>query len=172
MIDRNVEEALNLVLMEVDADHAVCAGCHEHVGHQFGADGDPGLVLAVLPPVAEVGHHSRHASRRSPPRGIDQQQQFHGVFGRGDRGLQDVDIPATCIPVDPHEDLTVSKVADGRTIYGLAEDCAYLSGQGLIRAPGKHEDWPLIEISLHGFPSVTAPVSGQGVPPGRETAKR
>jgi hypothetical protein len=59
VVDRDVEEALQLVLVEVDAEHAVGARRLDHVGHQLRADRHARLVLAVLPRVAVV--------RASPP---------------------------------------------------------------------------------------------------------
>ena len=42
-------------------------GGGDQVGHEPGADGHPGLVLAVLAGVAEVGNHRRHPPAGGPP---------------------------------------------------------------------------------------------------------
>jgi ABC-type phosphate/phosphonate transport system substrate-binding protein len=56
VVHRNVEEALDLRGVQVDAQHAVCARAGDEVGHQLGGDGHAALVLAVLAGVAEVGN--------------------------------------------------------------------------------------------------------------------
>ena len=37
------------VLVEIDPHHSIRTGRHDEVRHQLGADGHPGLILAVLP---------------------------------------------------------------------------------------------------------------------------
>jgi hypothetical protein len=89
VVDRDVEEALELVLVEVDAEHAVGARGLDHVGHELGADRHARLVLAVLPRVAVVRHHDRDARRARPPRRVHQEQQLHEVVRRRVRRLDD-----------------------------------------------------------------------------------
>ncbi len=45
VVDRAVEEALDLTGVQVDADHAVGAGGPEHVGDELGGDGLATLAL-------------------------------------------------------------------------------------------------------------------------------
>ena len=53
MVHRDVEEALNLLRVQIDREHAVHPGGGDEVGHQLGGDGHAGTVLAVLASVAE-----------------------------------------------------------------------------------------------------------------------
>ena len=49
MVDRNIEERLDLMLMEIHANHPIRASGHHQVRHQLRADRDPWLILPVLP---------------------------------------------------------------------------------------------------------------------------
>ena len=55
MIDRDVKEALDLLGMEVHGQDPVGARPGDEVRHQFGRDGNPGLVLPVLSGVTIIG---------------------------------------------------------------------------------------------------------------------
>ena len=70
VVDGDVEEPLDLVLVEVDADQTVGTRGGDQVGDQLGPDRDPGLVLAVLPPVprSTAPPPSRVPPRRASPR--------------------------------------------------------------------------------------------------------
>ena len=46
--------------MEVHGDDVVGPRHAQHVGHELGGDGSPGLVLLVLPGVRETGYHSSY----------------------------------------------------------------------------------------------------------------
>src|SRR5688572_22107332 len=81
MVHRNVEITLYLGGVEVHGDHAVCTCGNEHVGHEFGANGDPWFVFAVLPGIAIVRDHGHHLVSACPFRCVDHQQQFHDIFG-------------------------------------------------------------------------------------------
>ena len=48
MVDGNIEEALDLVGVEIHGDHTVNTGGSEQIGHKFGAYRHAGLILAVL----------------------------------------------------------------------------------------------------------------------------
>ena len=55
VVDRHVEEALNLGGVQVHRQHAVGAGPRDQVGDELGRDRHAAFVFAVLPGVAEVG---------------------------------------------------------------------------------------------------------------------
>ena len=61
VVDRDVEEALDLGGVQVDAEHAVGARGRDQVGDQLGGDRDARLVLPVLPGVAVVREDRRDA---------------------------------------------------------------------------------------------------------------
>ncbi len=150
MIDGNVEEALDLVLVEVDAHHTVGACGHDDVGGELGADGDAGLVLAVLPRVAVVRHHRRHPRRRRALRRVDQEQQLHDVVRGRDGRLDDEDIPASRVLVDPHEDLAVSEILDRRAVCGGIEFCRDFFGERPICAASEQEERSALVCVVHG----------------------
>ena len=54
MVQGNIEEALDLVGVQVHGQNTVSAGGGDHVGNQLGGDGIAGLGLAVLAGIAEV----------------------------------------------------------------------------------------------------------------------
>ena len=62
LVDRDVEEALDLALVEVHRQHPVGAGDADHVGDEAGRDRHPRLVLLVRAAVGVVRH-----DRRDPP---------------------------------------------------------------------------------------------------------
>ncbi len=64
VVDRNVEEALNLVSMEVHCYDAVDSGSGKKVGNKFGTNGNARLVFAVLASEAEVRNDSVDAGGR------------------------------------------------------------------------------------------------------------
>ena len=62
VVDRDVEETLDLRGVQVDREHAVGAGRGDQVGHQLRGDRHARLVLAVLPRVAVVREHGGDAA--------------------------------------------------------------------------------------------------------------
>lgn len=88
-IHRYVEEALDLVRMQVHGHNAVHACRDEHVGYQFRADRYAGTVFAVLTRPAEVGHHGDHLVGRCAACGIDHHKEFHQVVQRREGRLDD-----------------------------------------------------------------------------------
>ena len=91
MVDRHVEETLELVRMEVHGHDPVDAGCNEQVGHQFGAYGCPGLVLAVLSGISEIRDHGHDLVGGGSFCRVDQQQEFEYIFRGREGGLDDED---------------------------------------------------------------------------------
>ena len=115
MVDRDVEEALDLLAVQVHRQHAVGAGGHEEVGHQLGGDGHARLVLAVLARVAVERHDGGDALRRRPPGGVDHDEQLHQMMvGRRAGRLDDEDVRAADVLVDLHERLAVGEAGHGR----------------------------------------------------------
>lgn len=55
IVNRNVEEALNLACVKVHGDDMIAASSLEHVGHQLGGDRSTALVFLILARVGEVG---------------------------------------------------------------------------------------------------------------------
>ena len=80
MVDRNIEEALNLRGVQVDQQRAVGAGGGEQVGDQLRRDGHAGAVFAVLPRVAVVRNDHRDAAGGGALERVHHDQQFHQVL--------------------------------------------------------------------------------------------
>ena len=115
MIHGNVEEALDLGGVQVHGQHAVGAGAGDQVGHQLGRDRHAALVLAVLPGVAEVGHHGRDPIGAGPLEALDHDQQFHQVLvDRRAGGLDDEHVAAADVLVDLAGNLAVGEIAHHR----------------------------------------------------------
>ena len=82
IVDRDIEEALDLVGMQIDGQYAIDAGRCDHLRHQLGGNRHTrGAWPAILARKAEVRNHGGDTRRRSTPGGIDHDQQFHQVFG-------------------------------------------------------------------------------------------
>lgn len=63
VVDRDLEEALDLARVEVHGDDVVAARDLEHVGDELGGDGRPRLVFAVL---SRARSHQLAVRPRSP----------------------------------------------------------------------------------------------------------
>ena len=95
MVDRDVEESLNLIGMEVHGNHPVNAGHTQQISHQFGTDAYTGLVLTVLAGPAEIRNNGVDALGRGAFGGINHQQQLHQVVGVGEGALNEEDVTTT-----------------------------------------------------------------------------
>lgn len=71
VVDRDVEEALNLTGVQVHGDDMVATGGLKHVSHQTRGDGCARLVLLVLAGVGKVGKDGGNAAGRGRLAGID-----------------------------------------------------------------------------------------------------
>ena len=77
VVDREVEEALDLAGVQVDGDDAVGAGDREHVGDQPRGDRLATLGLPVLARVPVERAHRGDALRRRALRRVDHDQLLH-----------------------------------------------------------------------------------------------
>ena len=112
VIDRDVEEPLNLRLVQIHRQHAIGAGRAQDVGHQLGRNRHARLVLAILPRVSVVRQHRRDARRRRPAERIDHDEQLDQMLiDRRARRLDDEDIGAADVLVDLERDFRVRKAA-------------------------------------------------------------
>ena len=112
IIHRDIKEALDLGSVQVHGQHAVSAGRGDHIGHQLGGDGIPGLGLAVLTCIAEIGNHCGNPTGRCPLERINHDEQFHQVVVDGGAGrLDHKHIAAADRLIQRHKDLTVRERA-------------------------------------------------------------
>ena len=119
VVDRSVEEALDLTGVEVDRDHPLGAGGLEHVGDQPGRDRLATLGLAVLAGVAVERRDGGDALRRRPVGGVAHDQLLHDrVVDRAAVdpvvGLQDEDVVAADALGEPGPHLAVGELDEVR----------------------------------------------------------
>ena len=139
VVDRDVEEALNLLGVQVDRQDAVGAGGGEQIGDELGRDRHAGLVLTILAGVTKERDHGRDAGGGRASEGVDHDQQLHdAIVGRRTGGLDDVDVAATDILIDLHERLAVGETVDGSGAERNAEMFADFLGQRRIGVAGEN----------------------------------
>ena len=80
MIDRDVEESLDLGRVQVDEQGTVGARGGQQIGNQLGADGDTGTVLAVLTRIPVIRNDGGDPGGRCTFESIDHHEQFQQVL--------------------------------------------------------------------------------------------
>ena len=123
VVDRDVEEALDLVGMEVHREDAVNADGLKHVGDDLGGDGHArGTRTAVLTGIAVVGDRSRDAAGGRTLEGVNHDHEFHQVVVRRSAGaLKDEDVLAAHIVEQLNHDFAVAEAVDGGGAKGNVE---------------------------------------------------
>ena len=79
VVDRKVEEALDLAGVQINRNDVVAAGDSEHVGDELRRDGRTGRVLLVHARVGEAGDDRRDAPRGRPLARRDEDEELHQV---------------------------------------------------------------------------------------------
>src|SRR5207248_8370396 len=131
VVEREVEEALDLGGVQVEGQHPIAAGRRQQIGDQLGGDGNPADVLAVLAGVAVVGQHGRDARGTGPPEAVEHDQQLHQVLvDRRAGGLHDVDVPAAHVLLDADRDFAGGEVVQVDLAERVAQALGDLLGQG------------------------------------------
>ena len=92
MIDRNVEETLNLIGVKVHSNYTVNTSSAQKVGYQLCTNAYTGLILTVLAGPSEVGDNGIDGAGRSTLSCIDHQQQLHQIVGTGEGALNQEDV--------------------------------------------------------------------------------
>ena len=134
MIDRDVEEALDLLAVKIHGKHAVGARRDKQVRHEFRGNGHARLVLAILARIAVERHDRGDALGRRPAGGIDHDKQLHQVMvRRRTRRLDDEDIRAADVLVDLHERLAIREAGHRRLPERHADVPADFLCQGPVR---------------------------------------
>ena len=116
MIHRDVEEPLDLLCMQIHCQHATYSGGIQQIRDQFGCNGDPRLIFPVLARVPEEWNHRCDTIRAGPPCRIHHDQQLHQMLvSRRTGRLNDENVVASDVFLDPYVGLAVGKRADRRT---------------------------------------------------------
>ena len=117
VVDRDVEEALDLVGVQVHHHHAIDAHGRQHVGDDLGGDRHARRARApVLPRVAEVRDRGGDAAGRRALQRIDHHQDFHQVVvGRRAGRLQHEDVAAAHVLQQLDHHLAVGEATDDRS---------------------------------------------------------
>ena len=139
VVHRDVEEALNLVGVQVHRHHAVHAGGLEHVGDELGGDGDVRFVLAVLACEAVVRDDGDNLVGRGALGGVDHHQQFEQVVGGRHGGLDDEHDASADGLLEGGLKLAVGILEDGRLAEIRAIVYGYFAGQRFRRTASENE---------------------------------
>ena len=133
VVDRDLEEALDLAGVQVHREHAVGAGGLQHARHEPGGDRLARQRLLVLARVAVPGRDGDDPVRRGALGRVDHQQQLHQVAVHRRVGrLHDEDVRAA----DRLEVAAVDLAVGEGLQLDLAERDAELAGDLVRRAPG------------------------------------
>ena len=150
MIDRHLEEALDLIGVQVHGHHPVHTGGGEHVRHKLCSDGDPRLVLPILARHAEIRDHGHDPFRTCAACRIHHQQQFEKIVAGRKGALHDEDQFAANGLLEARLDLAIAEVRHGDLAQLLPAHLHDLLGE--VTRGGSTED---LGTFLHG--SVARP---------------
>src|SRR5208337_1389489 len=150
VVHRDVEEALDLADVQVHGEDPVGPGGGQQIGHQLGGDGHPGMDLAVLAGIAEIGDDRGDAPGRSPFHRVDHDQQLHQVVvGGGTGGLDDEDVMAPDILADLYANLSVTEGGDQGFPQAYREMFANIAGQLGVGIAGEDTDVTVEHGGVH-----------------------
>jgi len=115
VVDRDVEEALDLLAVQIHRQDAIGSGGDEQVGDQLGGDGNARLILAILTRIAVERDHGRDAVGGGTTGCIDHDEQLHQVVIRRRAGrLDQINIRAADVLVDLHKRFPIREAGDCR----------------------------------------------------------
>ena len=140
VVHRDIEEALDLVGMQVHRQHARHAHRCEHVGHHLGADGNARRARApVLARVAEVRNRGGDAAGRGALQRVGHDHQFHQVVvGRRAGGLQHEYVLATHVLHDLDHHFAIGELADNGAAERQVEVLRHLLREARRAVAGEH----------------------------------
>lgn len=114
VIDRDVEETLDLTRMQIHSDDMIASSDDEHVGDELGSDGRTRLVLFVHTCIWEARDDGGDPSCRGGLAGRDKDEELHEVVVDVVAArLDDEDILVSHRLGDLDVDLTVGELFDG-----------------------------------------------------------
>src|SRR5947209_16065507 len=139
VIDRDIEEALHLLGVQIHSQNAIHPRRIQKVGDKFGRDRHPWFVFAVLASIAKEWNDRRDPVRAGSPGGVDHDQEFHQMLvgGRASR-LNQENIPASNVLVDFDVGFAVRERANRRLPQRDSHVFADLFGQLAIGAAAEN----------------------------------
>ena len=149
MIHRHIEETLNLRSMQIHRKNTMYAGRRQHIRHQFRSNGNTGLILPILPRIAEIRHDRRDPLRGRPLCGVDEQKQLDPVIRAGLGALDNEEVRTTYGFAVPHVNFPVRKIPNGKPAELLPVRSGDFLRQGQIRAPGKNGNGGIPDRGSH-----------------------
>ena len=139
MVERNVEEALDLRGVQVHRNDAVSAGAFEEVRGEFRGDRNAAFVFAVLTSVAEVRNDRRNATGARATEAVDHHQEFHQrIVDRAARRLNDEDVFAANVFFNAAEGLAVGELLNADMTRRQTEVIANFFSQRGVGGSGKY----------------------------------
>ena len=122
VVNRNIEEPLYLLGMQIHREHPVRAGSLEKIGNQLCRDRNARLILPVLPRIPVIRNNRRDPGSGGAFHGIHHHQKLHDVFVRWPaERLDDEYVAAPDVFLDFYKYLAIGKAADLRLAQRLAE---------------------------------------------------
>ena len=131
VVHRDVEEALDLALVEVERDDAVDAGGLEQVGDETGGDGLTRAGLAVLAGVGVVRDDRGDRTGGGAVRGVGHDEGLHHevVDVLADDGLDEEHVAAADRLVKASVDLAVGELLEHEAVDLDSQDLRHVRGE-------------------------------------------
>ena len=147
MVDGHVEEALDLIGMQVHRDEARHPSHAEHVSDELSTDRYTRLVLTILTGPAKVGDDGSDVVCRGALSSVDHQQQLHQIVGGGVGRLHEEDILATDAVLVVDRELSVGEVLYLHVAEVNAEPLGDLSRE--VKRCRASKDGYVLSINTH-----------------------
>ena len=155
VVERRIDEALDLPGMQVEGDDPIGAGLQEEISHQPGRDRLTGPAFLVLAGVAVEGDNGGDPFRRRPHQGVDHDQLLHDVeVDRVGMALDHEGVGTANALGVMNVDLTVGEDRAFHATEPDAEDVGHLFGEGLVTRTREHHQ-PFPARKLHQPPSIS-----------------
>ena len=134
-----IEEALDLLSVQVHGENAASAGFGDEVGDELCGDRFAASALAVLTRIAIVWHDGGDATCRGAAHSVDHDEKFHEVVVAWFAGwLNDVNVLAAYAFVDLNIDLAVAEMADNAVAERNADIIADFLSEFWVGITGKN----------------------------------
>ena len=159
VVDRAVEESLDLIGVQIHGDDAVGAGGFEEVGDEACGDRLAAAMFLILSGIGVERHDRGDPFGAAPLEGVDHDQLFHepGVQWRG-MGLQHEGVAAPHRLVEPYEDLPVGEIARGLGGHMDIKFLGDLLGQLGMRPAGEEHQILAVVGPVRAHVALPSPV--------------